>query len=561
MKSDATTSQLDGQRNLDFALRYVDLGWSIIPLCPFDHLGIRTVSKDHHKTCKSPGKCPWIPWAPYQERLATHDEVRHWWRQLVNSNVGCALGPVDRLLRVDIEGPASLERLKKIARGALPPTVEFKSGRADGTGSGMLFEIPAGVDVRTSIEHCEGGELRFQWRGAQTVLPPSRHKDGNLYEWLMGASPFERRVAQAPDWLIDHLRAGKTREREPGEDDEDDDQAFDVFARNENFAGKAQGARNSAMASLLGGLLYSVAELDNKRALNGVWSAACAVNDQNTPPMTEAELKKIFNSILKTERKRREQNDVDALQRFIEQGIEESCRKDGAAQIGEEKPKAAPTTFTPSWHLIVKKTEPKTNYLRSPLWSHKPEVADSDGYIKISTGDLCHWSKIIKVAAEEASVRIPDKVKNLNWPKLLNQLYDSADVLEAVDETKRTRSVLHFLYELLLKAREINKNDDGTPVFSPNGSPQVFDDAIIVKLEWLLSQTSFCAEPYKSTELVDGMQRIGMQPRQLGPENKRRRWWSLSKAQFTDLTLTLFPQEAGSGLPKTDLPTERGSNL
>src|SRR5262249_49534611 len=55
----------------------------------------------------------------------------------------------------------------------------------------------------------QDGELRFQAKGAQTVLPPSRHKDGGLYEWLPGRSPDDIPLAPAPRWAVERWSAAK----------------------------------------------------------------------------------------------------------------------------------------------------------------------------------------------------------------------------------------------------------------------------------------------------------------------------------------------------------------
>src|SRR5262249_53712485 len=86
-------------------------------------------------------------------------------------------------------------------------TLEFTSGREDGTGEGMLYALPEGEEFRTTRAGLDlGGELRLQALGALTVLPPSRHKSGRPYEWKAGRGPDDLGVAQAPAWLIEALR-------------------------------------------------------------------------------------------------------------------------------------------------------------------------------------------------------------------------------------------------------------------------------------------------------------------------------------------------------------------
>jgi hypothetical protein len=191
--------QADGRACLDAAIGYLARGLSVLSLCPPDHVG---VGREHQ--CESPGKRPWHTWKPYQEKLPTEAEVRGWWRLKPNSNVGVALGPVSGLVRVDVEGEEGERRLAELSKGDLPPTWEFTSGK----GRGLLYRIPEGVELRTTYEKPgEGQEVRFQAKGAQTVLPPSRHPSGRLYQWLPGRGPDDVDAAIMPDWLVGQLRA------------------------------------------------------------------------------------------------------------------------------------------------------------------------------------------------------------------------------------------------------------------------------------------------------------------------------------------------------------------
>src|SRR5262245_21663536 len=187
----------DGEACLGAALDYLAHGWAVTCCCPPDHAGMARVNPEHSKTCTHWGKAPWHRWKHLQTALATVDEVNGWRRVLPTANVGVALGRGSRLVRVDLEGPQAEVRLVELARGDLPPTLEFTSGRADGTGRGLLYALPAGLALHTTIEGLAlGGELRVQAEGAQTVLPPSRHKSGSLYAWLVGHGPND--IAPAP---------------------------------------------------------------------------------------------------------------------------------------------------------------------------------------------------------------------------------------------------------------------------------------------------------------------------------------------------------------------------
>src|SRR5207248_3028332 len=132
------------------ALHYLSLGWSVIPNCHPSHIGY---GAEHTKECKNghnEGKRPWCYWTEHQETLPSETTVQDWWRQHPSSNVGIALGQISRLVRVDVDGAAGEAALQKIGGGDLPLTLEFRSGRVDGTGRGLLYRIPDGVALRTT---------------------------------------------------------------------------------------------------------------------------------------------------------------------------------------------------------------------------------------------------------------------------------------------------------------------------------------------------------------------------------------------------------------------------
>jgi putative DNA primase/helicase len=197
-----------GRECLDAALSYLARGWAPLALCSPDHLG---VGREHARHCGNPGKVPWHAWKAYQEQRPTERELRDRWRQKPNSNVGIALGPVSGLIRVDVEGAAGEARLADLSGGDLPATLEFASGR-EGGGRGLLYAIPLGVQLRTTFEKLQPNqEVRFQAKGAQTVLPPSRHPSSRRYVWKKGHCPGEIDPALMPPWMIEQLKAGQPK--------------------------------------------------------------------------------------------------------------------------------------------------------------------------------------------------------------------------------------------------------------------------------------------------------------------------------------------------------------
>jgi hypothetical protein len=196
----------DGKRCLEAALDYAELGWSVHALCP-PGTGHEGMSDKHRERCGNPGKVPWDFWKKLQEKPQSADEIRDQWRRVPCSNVGLLLGPVSGLVRIDMDGPSAEAALLKLSGGSVPETLEFTSGK----GRGLLFAIPAGVELKTTPKtgglNLADGELRCQAKGAQTVLPPSRHENGKRYRWKEGHGPGEIEAAPMPDWMIQAMRA------------------------------------------------------------------------------------------------------------------------------------------------------------------------------------------------------------------------------------------------------------------------------------------------------------------------------------------------------------------
>jgi hypothetical protein len=171
-----------GRECLEAALRYLGLGISVTCCCAPDHLGM---GRKHSRECDSPGKRPWHAWRDLQDEPAGERQVRDWWREHPSSNVGACLGPVSGLVGIDVDDQEGEVELLDRSGGHLPPTWEFSTGK----GRRLLFAIPRDAVLKTThFDKADRRPLSFLAKGSQTVMPPSRHKDGVRYEWKPGLS-------------------------------------------------------------------------------------------------------------------------------------------------------------------------------------------------------------------------------------------------------------------------------------------------------------------------------------------------------------------------------------
>jgi P4 family phage/plasmid primase-like protien len=175
---------------------YVGLGLPIIPLCSHDHEGY---SKRHIETCNQAGKIPLIKgWQTHQE--TNKAQIGSWKREFKNINIGLPLGHISGYIGVDVDGLAGEDILLELSDGEIPETWEYVTG----AGRRLMYTIPIGMKTKKSVNtgagvHEECSILAF---GQQTVLPPSIHHTGRLYEWLADRSPSEIDCAPAPGWLL-----------------------------------------------------------------------------------------------------------------------------------------------------------------------------------------------------------------------------------------------------------------------------------------------------------------------------------------------------------------------
>ncbi len=525
---DDTAQRLaDGEACLKAALEYLAMGWSVLALCPPDHVGVGRVASHHVKDCPSAGKRPWHSWKEYQDRLPTPDEVRGWWSRLPNSNVGLALGPVSGLVRVDVDGPGGEAALREKARGDLPRTLEFRSGRADGTGRGFLYKIPAGIVLRTTYDsHATKNELRFQAKGAQTVLPPSRHKDGGCYEWVDGNSPQYVEAALTPDWVLAELTADRSKSERNGSASWED-----------ILEGVEEGGRNDSAASFVGGLLLDFKNLSDPMTVRRAWAATVGWNTLNRPPLEESELKVVFRSILKREQARRFDEDQGRLDRFITQQVSASVNGEehkvetngGVNEV--RKPINGETVEPPPWHLVIVESDPPEFRLRSPFWSASPRLQPFNGYLRLTSTQLRHWGgeKSVTTAAFDQAEEVTPK-KLTDWDKpggILARLMKAAERIERSPEAKRRLLVLGWIYRYLSKARDVKIGTDGKPKYSSMGFPtRKNHGTVIFKLEHLKKAVRDAKEDFGAHELTSIIEDEGFcQDRPDGT-----RWWKASKA-------------------------------
>lgn len=112
------------------------------------------------------------------------------------------LGGASGYCGIDVDGEHGEIYLKEMSGGLVPDTWEFSTG----AGRRLLYLIPPGTQTKKFKQAKEGGgheECAILCDGQQTVMPPSIHYTGAVYEWHEGKSPWDIDCAMAPKWLMD----------------------------------------------------------------------------------------------------------------------------------------------------------------------------------------------------------------------------------------------------------------------------------------------------------------------------------------------------------------------
>lgn len=179
---------------------YVDLGLPIIPCCSHDHVGY---SERHIATCNQAGKIPLIRgWREHE--VTTKAQIKSWISEFRNLNIGLPLGDASGYIGIDVDGEMGEEMLVEMSGGDLPATWEYITG----AGRRLLYQIPVGMKTKKYVNTGEGEheECSILAEGQQTILPPSIHHTGRVYEWFPDHSPDDIDCAIAPPWLINLVR-------------------------------------------------------------------------------------------------------------------------------------------------------------------------------------------------------------------------------------------------------------------------------------------------------------------------------------------------------------------
>ena len=235
------------KQTLDAALSYYERGWSVIPI--------------------GNNKKPLVSWKEFQKRCATPEEIKAWAQQYPDMNIAVVTGKISGIVVVDIEKDGSTT--------GYPDTVTASSG---GGGWHLYYRYPNTKEVGRYIKFRPETDLCGD--NGYVVLPPSRMSPelhAGAYEWIL--PPEDADMAGFPLELLEevkHTTSNQVPEKIP------------------------EGRRNDSAAKVVGHLLKKIPQAkweDVAWQMLRSWN-----NDTCNPPLPEAELRSVFDSIANRER-------------------------------------------------------------------------------------------------------------------------------------------------------------------------------------------------------------------------------------------------------------------
>lgn len=235
----------------DIALAYAARGWSVIPLVPGGKVPLLSTGQ------------PQI----YQKRIPTTDEIKGWWKQWPDANIGIMTGIVSNLAVIDVDGEVGLRSASTLN---LPSTLTVISGRLPfGSAKHLYYQYPA-EGIRNDQNGKLGKKVDIRGDGGYVVAPCSLHKSGNYYTFFGGFQRYRDNPAPFPTKLLELLRGSR-------EDDMEEVPSQEPWVT-KLLQGVGEGERHQALVRLSGYFNSKGMPIDVTKALLLDWNTRC------TPP-------------------------------------------------------------------------------------------------------------------------------------------------------------------------------------------------------------------------------------------------------------------------------------
>lgn len=197
---------------LDTALRYAsDYGWAVFPchsVLVYDTAAGGAQCSCGLASCKSIGKHPRTKHG-CKDASKDPDQIKDWWAQWPDANIGIATGPISGIIVVDVDTGKGADT-KDLFVGGVDFTIFTTKRVKTGAGTHYYYKYPAGTGITLSASQL-AKNIDIRGDGGYVIAPPSNHVTGNFYSWISE----ELEMLEFPAAWIDKLNAVKAARNAP----------------------------------------------------------------------------------------------------------------------------------------------------------------------------------------------------------------------------------------------------------------------------------------------------------------------------------------------------------
>lgn len=273
-------------------------------------------------------------------------------------NIGILLGPKGGVIDIEFDDAEGAETVKALGID-LHDTPTYKSG---GRSVHRLYRYDPRLPAKAVVKY-KGLEVRTGGGGmsAQSIVPPSTHHSGSVYEWLPGKSMEEIEPMEIPEDLLALINEGSGPEKAAVP-------AIDVVRK-----GVDEGDRHNSMVRLAARQAFRMTNLDDQREQADVLDTLYVINEARiNPPLDRDEVDTAFTSAIryaKSKRltKRQVMDDIESI--VDDHAAEEEARRQAGVVTAAAGNSLGLERREDGWHpglwsLCVVHSTPPVNILR-----------------------------------------------------------------------------------------------------------------------------------------------------------------------------------------------------
>lgn len=232
-------------------------------------------------------KKPAVKWKHLQSEKMNEKTLGYMIRYYANYNIAIVTGSISGIAVVDVDGEEGTNNLKEYS---LPDTLTVKTAR----GYHLYYSLPEGVALSSAIGLMPKVDVKAD--GGYVIAPPSVSADRVQYKWNMSPSGLKS-LPPLPEWVIQKIGMRQDGIIPTGK------AGLEEFESRRNWLkeivdGVGEGQRNNACSRYAGWLISKGYDEDACIKELLTW------NLKNTPPMPEAEVAAVFQSVLVKDRTR-----------------------------------------------------------------------------------------------------------------------------------------------------------------------------------------------------------------------------------------------------------------